>query len=325
MRGKKIVAAIIISSLIAAGMLFAGGQQETGHSDAKYKIGLTIELANPVWAELTEEAVRYGKEDLGVSVTYIDSEAQASKQVSQIENFIQSGMDAIIVCAVEANALTDVLKKANDAGVKVVAYTQVIEPADSLYLVDAYNTGYACGERAAQWINEVYPDTEIEWALMDLPIFPEIIDRANGIKEAVNKLAPQAKLVATASALTAEDGYNNAENFIQAHPELKAICTIGGGGAVGGNEGAKASGITDFEKFGLFGIDATENEIRNIINNDPQKSSVSLGGGKTHGRALVDMAYKLLEGDNIEHEVYMPISIVDSSNAQTYWNTMFAK
>lgn len=323
MKGRTILIALLLTMLVV-GNGFANGAAETAGSE-KLKVGLTIELANPVWAELTMEAARYGEEDLGISVTYVDSEAQAVKQVSQIENFIQSGMDAIIVCAVEANSLKDVLQKAKDAGVKIVGYTQVIQPADALYLVDAYNTGYACGERAAQWINDKYPNEQIKWALMDLPIFPEIIDRANGIKEAVAKLAPQAKLVATASALSAADGYTNAENFLQANPDLKAICTIGGGGAVGGNEGIKASGITDYESIGLFGIDATENEIRNIINGDPQKSSISLGGGKVHGRALVEMAYNLLTGKDVPAEVYMPISVIDSSNAQEYWDTMYAK
>ncbi|MCG8479752.1 MAG: sugar ABC transporter substrate-binding protein, partial [Spirochaetales bacterium] len=269
-----------MSSLVV-GFGFAGGESES--DERQFKVGITIELANPVWAELTEEAVRYGEQELGLDMVYVDSVASAATQVSQIENFIQGGMDAIIVTAVEANALRGALQKARDAGVFVVGYTQVIEPADALYLVDAYNTGYACGRRAAQWIHEVYPDTEVKWALMDLPIFPEIIDRANGIKEAIAELAPQATLVATASAQTAEDGYRNAENFLQAHPDLKVIATIGGGGAVGGNEGVKAAGVTDFDRFGLFGIDATRNEIRNILNGDPQKASVSLGGGATHG------------------------------------------
>ncbi len=336
---KKIISAmsVLLITIIIAGVLI-GCSQSTDDKQSTvdvpagskaserdvYRMGMTFELANPVWAELVQEAKKYGREK-DIEVTYVDSKADAATQVNQIENFIQDEMDAIIVCAVEANALKDVLKKAQDAGVKVVGYTQIIENADAQYLVDAYNTGYACGKRAAKWVNENYKDQKIEWALMDLPIFPEIIDRANGIKDAMAEIAPNAKLVATASAQTAEDGLKNAESFLQANPDLKVICTIGGGGAVGGNEGVKSAGIKDFDAFGLFGIDATEKEIQNIINGDPQKSSVSLGGGKVHGRTLIDMAYGLVEGKAVEAEVYMPIEVIDISNAQEYWDEMYAK
>lgn len=291
-----------------------------------FKVGITFsDLSNPVWAELVQEAERYAK-DKSISVTYVDAQSDATKQVTQIENFVQNGMDAIIVCAVEANAIADVTKQAKEAGIYVVAYTQVLENYDAQYLVDPYNTGYACGKRAAEWINENYGDEqEVQWALMDLPEFPEIIERANGIKAGVEENAKNAKLMATASALTAEEGLSNAENFLQANPELKVICCIGGGGSVGGNEGMKASGIKDFESVGLFGIDATENEILNIINKDPQKASISLGGGKAHGRALIDMTFSLLKGEEIETTQYMPIEVIDESNAQEYYDNIYAK
>lgn len=286
-------------------------------------VGVTFsDLGNPVWAELVREATSYG-EELDLNLTSVDAQGDASTQVTQIENFIQSGVDAIIITAVESNSLTDVTARAQDAGIKVVGYTQVLENYDAQYLVNAYDTGYANGERAAEWLNENYPDEEVEWGLMDLPVFPEIIDRANGIKDAIEEHAPQAVLVATAPALTTEDGVRNAENFLQANPDMKMIATIGGGGASGGNTGIKTSGITDFDSFGLFGIDATEQEILAIIDGDPQKASISLGGGKAHGRTLVEMTRSLLDGEDIEKDQYMPITVIDASNAQEYYDEVY--
>lgn len=310
------------SAITTSGPSGAGSSAESSAGDGT--VGITFsDLSNPVWAELVQEAESYGSEK-GLTVTYVDARNDSATQVTQIENFIQQGVSTIIICAVDANALVDVTKKAQDAGIKVVGYTQVLENYDAQYLVDAYNTGYANGEAAANWINENFDSSEtVEWALMDLPRFPEIIDRANGIKDAIAELAPNAKLVATAPALTAEEGVANAENFLQANPNLKVIATIGGGGAVGGNEGVKSAGVTDYESFGLFGIDATENEIQNIINGDPEKSTISLGGGKAHGRALIDITLDLLDGKDIEKDQYMPIEVIDSSNAQDYYDEIY--
>ncbi|QYM74972.1 sugar ABC transporter substrate-binding protein [Leucobacter luti] len=322
---KKLISIAATGALLLGLAACSTGGTTSAPAATEHTVGVTFsDLSNPVWAELVQEAQRYGAEE-GVAVNYVDAKSDAATQVTQIENFIQQGVDAIIICAVDSKSLEAATKKAQDAGIKVVGYTQVLDNYDAQYLVDAYETGYANGEAAGKWITENYGDEKVvEWALMDLPTFPEIIDRANGIKEAVAATAPNAKLVATNSALTAEEGVTNAENFLQANPDLKMIATIGGGGAQGGNEGVKASGITDFDSFGLFGIDATEIEIQNILKGDPQKSSISLGGGKAHGRTLIDITSDLLAGENVEKDQYMPVTVIDKSNAQEYFEETFA-
>ncbi|MEV8339706.1 sugar ABC transporter substrate-binding protein [Leucobacter sp. NPDC077196] len=321
---KKITAIAATGALLLGLAACSSGGSGAAPADTEFSVGVTFsDLSNPVWAELVQEAQSYGAEE-GVEVNYVDAKSDAATQVTQIENFIQQDVDAIIICAVDSESLKTATQKAQDAGIKIVGYTQVLDNYDAQYLVDAYETGYANGEAAAEWINENYGDEDVvEWALMDLPTFPEIIDRANGIKDAVEEIAPNAELVATNSALTAEEGVTNAENFLQANPDLKMIATIGGGGAQGGNEGVKASGITDFDSFGLFGIDATQIEIENIIKGDPQKSSISLGGGKAHGRTLIDITSDLLNGEEVEKDQFMPITVIDESNAQDYFDEMF--
>ncbi|WP_419508500.1 sugar ABC transporter substrate-binding protein [Blautia sp.] len=321
---KKRTLSVILAAATIIGTMSAGTAAVYA-DDAKddYTVGMTLNLGNLTWAELAESAKAHGKE-LGMNVTVQNSNDDATTQVSQIENFIQADVDAIIVAAVESNSVEDVCKAAQDAGIKVIAYTQVIENADAEYLVDAYNTGYACGKRAAEWIKEVYGDEPIEWALEDLPKYPEIIDRANGIKEAIEELAPNAELVATQPAEVMEDGQKNAENFMQSHPDIKVICSIGSGGGAGANEGVKSYISEDeYDKFGIFGIDATEQEIMNIINGDPQKSSVSLGGGAKHGEMLIDIADNFRNGVEQEKEQYMPITVIDSSNAQEYYDEQY--
>lgn len=340
---KKKVISLVLCAALAISALTACGNTEKAEEAAtpttptveeeateeavseEYVVGMTLNLGNLTWAELAE-AAKVRAEELGMTLTVQNSKDDATTQVSQIENFIQSGVDAIIVAAVEANAVEDVCKEAQNAGIKIIAYTQVIENADARYLVDAYNTGYACGTRAAEWINEVYGDEAIEWALQDLPKYPEIIDRANGIKDAIAEKAPNAVLVATQPAEVMEDGQKNAENFMQSHPDIKVITSIGSGGGAGANEGVKSYISEDeYETFGIFGIDATEQEIMNIINGDPQKSSVSLGGGAVHGEMLIDIADNFRNGVEQDQDQYMPITVIDASNAQEYYDTHFAK
>jgi ribose transport system substrate-binding protein len=319
---KKISVLIALGAaavLALTGCSTSPGSSTASGGDKTQTVGATFsDLSNPVWAELVKEAKSYGNTK-GISVTYVDAQNSSATQVTQIENFIQQGVDAIIVCAVDAKALTAVTKEAQAKGIKVIGYTQVLKNVDAQLLVDSYKTGYANGESAAKWINANYSkEPVVEWGLMDLPQYPEIIERAQGIKDAIAKLAPNSKLVATAPALTASDGVTNAENFLQANPKMKVIATIGGGGAGGGIEGVKSAGIKDFAKFGLFGIDATQPELKDIAAGGPEKSTISLGGGKAHGDILINMTLDLLNGKKVEKDQFMPITVVDKSNVAKF-------
>lgn len=314
---KKVIALILALTLVLSlGIALA--------EEGTYKVGMTFNLGNLTWAELCTEAKTYGA-SLGMEVTVVDDGDNAANQVAQIENFTESGMDCIIVAAVESASVSDACKKAMDAGIKIIGYTQELEFYDAEYLVDPYNTGYACGCAAAAWINEHYGDAEVvEWALQDLPKYPEIIDRANGIKAGIEDNTTNTKLVATAPAEIMADGVSNAETFMQGHPDIKVITSIGSGGGAGANEGVKSYISEDeYESFGIFGIDATEQEILNIINGDPQKSSVSLGGGAAHADAMIDMAYNFWKGIEQDAKQYMPITVIDKTNAEEYYATHF--
>jgi len=81
------------------------------------------------------------------------AEDVVSAQVSQIENMITKGVKVLIVAAVDGSALTDVLKKAADQGIKIVAYDRLIMNTPN---VDCYITfdNFKVGVAEALYIEE---------------------------------------------------------------------------------------------------------------------------------------------------------------------------
>ena len=73
--------------------------------------------------------------ELGADVNVQIANGSANEQVSQIEYFIKKGVDAIVVVAVDCYGLSDIVKKAHDAGIYVISYDRLIMNADSdLYI-----------------------------------------------------------------------------------------------------------------------------------------------------------------------------------------------
>ncbi len=72
---------------------------------------------------------------LGAEVNVQNANGDVEEQIRQIEYFIEKGVDVIVVVATDANALTDVITKAKDRGIKVISYDRLILNADTdLYI-----------------------------------------------------------------------------------------------------------------------------------------------------------------------------------------------
>jgi D-xylose transport system substrate-binding protein len=73
--------------------------------------------------------------DLGAEVNVQVANGDVETQISQIKYFIKKKMDVIVIVAADRDALTDVVREAKDAGIKVVSYDRLITNADSdLYI-----------------------------------------------------------------------------------------------------------------------------------------------------------------------------------------------
>ena len=97
-------------------------------------IGFSITtLQEERWQRDKEEFLKRA-EELGVTVDLRVADNDGDRQSSQIEEMVINGVDAIVVVPYNADALSDVIKKAKDLGIKVLSYDRLIKNSD----VDMY-------------------------------------------------------------------------------------------------------------------------------------------------------------------------------------------
>jgi len=68
----------------------------------------------------------------GYTVDLQYGEDNVDNQVAQIENMISKGAKVLVVASIDGEALTDVLKKAADAGIQVIAYDRLIKNTENV-------------------------------------------------------------------------------------------------------------------------------------------------------------------------------------------------
>jgi ribose transport system substrate-binding protein len=307
--------------LAVQGFVWAGGTKEEGPSGGKaaYTIGMTVQdLSNPVWAATCQELDRLVTED-GGKLIWLDCKSNAATQITQVENFISSGVDAILIHAVDGKAVEEVLSRARAKGIKVASRDEDLTNSDQNWLADNYKRGRIIGQEAAKWINEKLGGTA-EVGILDYPSIEVLLERGNGIVDALKEYAPNAKIVAQSSAINPIEGMAKTETFLQAYPNMKVIACIGGGGAVGANEAVKSSGKLTPD-FGIFSIDATPGELEAIANNEAIRMTVMVvGDGAAFGRDHFDRMKKLINNEPVERKIYFEGFPVTAENISQYYS-----
>lgn len=295
------------------------GSQE----DSTFKVGVTIQsLENSYWAGVFGE-VEELMEDKGWDYTILGSKDNSATQIQQIENFITNEVDLIMVHPSDPNALEDYLKSARDAGIKVMVWDDIMENTDVNWVLDNTELGYTIGTAAAEFINEHYSeDNKAEIAVMNYPQTPILLERENGILDALEDIAEEKyEVVAQQPAIDAQTALSHMETILQANPDVKIVASIGAGGDIGANEAFLTSTGGDIpEDMGIFSADATEQQLQAIVDGEATRASVGFeGSNKKTAEAVVDLYERLLNDEEFEDQnIYRPLLTIDVNNAEEY-------
>lgn len=304
----------VLVGVIAAITMMGMGTVEASAKDLK--IGLAVQtLSNQVWAQHADEITKRSEED-GNNLTVVECKENANTQIDQIENFITAGTDLIIVQPQDPDAIEEICKEAREAGTKIVCWDEEMENSDVNWIIKNYDLGKEIGNQAADWINEKFEDGACEVAVLGYPQTPILLDRENGILDALKEKAPNAKVVANQPAIDTTEGLNAMETILQANPDVKVVCCIGGGGAAGANEAFKGFyGSEVPEEVGVFSTDLTDETIASMENGEFNRMVVAITGNAYKcGDVVYDLAMEVAEGKEIDHNTYRELIPVTVEN-----------
>ena len=200
-------------------------------------VGITVgSLGNPYFVTLSKGAEAKAKLiNPKVRVTTLSADYDLNKQFTQIDNFIAAGVELILLNAVDPKAAIPAIKRAQKAGITVVAVDVAAIGADATVQTDNIQAGTIACQYIATGLKGK-GDVIIE----NGPQVAAVIDRVKGCKAVFAKNPGIHVLSADQDGKGSRDGgYNVAQGYLTRYAKIDAIFAINDPQAIGTDLAAK--------------------------------------------------------------------------------------
>lgn len=300
-----------------AGTSGANGMESEGSKavSEKAKIGLLAPTLQTEFFINIDDGLKKECEARGWDYVAVSFDNDSATAVTSIENMVTGKCD-VIVAMVSDESCDDALKKAQEAGVKIIECGVQTEVFDVCLSTDQYAIGKEIGTMAGEWINSTlggkgkavvyttFQNTDMQ-------------NRGNGIQDGLKEAAPDTEIleVVDIGKDVVGSGTTTTETMLQKYPELNCIVAYGDAAAVESSEAAKAAGKSG-DTFGIFSCDGTNQALKGIAENDPMHGTIRF---EDLGTIMAEYSEKLLAGETFPEPIQFPTQRVTSSNVSEFY------
>ena len=302
---KKLVS-VVLAATVAASMAGMTASAEG------LKIGYTcMDGTNPFFVTI-ENRVREMVEEQGDELISVDPANDVTLQITQVEDLIVQGIDAMLMNPAEAEGILPALDALKAEDIPIYGFDT--EVADMPYLVsyagsDNYNAGKVCGEDLVAKC----PDGG-KIIVLDSPTMNSVVDRTNGFLDAID--GHGFEIVAQQDAKgNLEVAMGIAEDLLQANGDVVAIFGGNDPTALGALAAANAAGITDCK---IYGVDGSPDIKAELASGDSLIEGTGAQSPVTIAETIVDVMYKSLAGEEVEDRYPVETFLITADNVDEY-------
>ncbi len=278
-------------------------------------IGISLgSLGNPFFQALAKGAtVEAQKVNPAVKVQTLGFDYDIGKQFTQIDNFIAAGVDMILLNPADAKAVGPAIKKAQAAGIIVVAVDTFAEAADATVTTN----NVQAGEISCQYmIDKLGGKGNV--IIENGPQVSAVVDRVNGCKAVIAKAPGITLLSSDQDAKGSRDGgLAVAQSLLTRFDKVDGIFAINDPQAIGTALAAKQVNRTSFVITSVDGAPDIESALKD--ENLKQIAASSSQDPFFMARRAVQLGAGLLAGQKPEQTVtLLPSVLVTRENVGEY-------
>ena len=284
------------------------------------KIGVSMDKFDDNFLTVLRNSMaEYAKTVPGVTLQVEDAKDDVSKQLSQVQNFIANGVNAIIVNPVDTSATAAITKAAADAGVPLVYVNR--EPID----VDKLGpkAAFVASNEAESGTLETKAVCKLLGGKGNILVIEGVlsnqsaVQRTKDVHEVIS--TPDCSGMKVIAEQTANydrtQGQNLMTNWLSKGMKFDAVVSNNDEMAIGAIQAMKSAGV-DTKKMIVGGIDATQDGLAAMKAGDLKVTVFQDAAGQ--GKGAVDAALALAAGKPVDKKVYIPFQLVTPANMDQF-------
>jgi ribose transport system substrate-binding protein len=310
--GASVRSAVGLLAIVVAGCSGGAPAKHAGTPDDPWIIGMSqCNLGEPWRVQMNADVRAAATAHSNLKVVFKDAQNSSLTQRAQVEEFVDQGVDLIIISPKEAAPLTQPVAAAYQKGIPVIVLDREVQGDQYTQFIGADNV--RIGREAGRWIREALGGNgkivELEGLMTSTPGQ----DRHQGFLEGLDQEHnPGLQVVFTGEMKWLEpDARTEMESALATHGHIDLVYAHNDPGAHGAWLAAKAAGRDREMKF--VGIDGLPQEGQQYIRQGILSATFLYPTG---GDVAVDQALAILGGQKVEKKIVLGTRIFTGDNIE---------
>lgn len=306
---KKLALTMMLSAVLTSSA-FAADPMKIGVSMAIFDDNFLTTLRNSIEATAKEQ---------GVEVQIEDAKNEVGTQLNQIQNFVASGVKAIIVNPVDTDATVAMSEAAEKAKIPLIYVNR--QPVNVDKLPD--NQAFVASDEVVSGTLQMTEVCKMMGGKGKIVVMmgelsnQAAVQRTKDIEDVIAK--DGCKDIKIVEKQTAEwsrtKGNDLMTNWLSAGTEFDALVSNNDEMALGAIQALKAAG-RPMDKVIVAGVDATADALAAMKAGDLDVTVFQSAAGQ--GKGALEAAVKLAKGEAVEQKVWIPFELVTPENMDKY-------
>ncbi|HXH73554.1 MAG TPA: substrate-binding domain-containing protein [Bacteriovoracaceae bacterium] len=276
-------------------------------ADKVYTIGMSqCNLGEPWRVQMNSDIKKSAETHKNLNVVFKDAQNDTLKQRSQIEEFVNAGVDLLIVSPKEAGPLTKIIADAYKKGIPVIILDRKIMGDTYTTFIGADNK--KIGQAVGEWLNKKFSTggkiVELKGLMTSTPGQDRHSGFVTGIKNTKLNVLFEADMKWQGPIARKE-----MESALSVHPKIDIVYAHNDPAAMGAYLAAKAAGRE--KEITFVGIDGLPHEGRAYVQKGILAASFEYPTG---GKEAIDSALSILGGKTVEREITLKSKVFTKDN-----------
>ncbi len=303
--GFALLGAIALTATGCAGSSDAGSDSSGGGGDETVTVGFAQTGSESGWRSANTESMKTAfSADNGFDLVFNAADNDPAAQIAAVRDFINQGVDAIVIAPIVEDGWDDVLQEAADAEIPVILEDRTVSSSDDLFKawvgVDFKKEGVTAGT----WAADTFGDTATKMVVLEGTTgSAPANDRAAGFDEAIKDTAIE-KIDSQTGDFTRDGGKSVMEGFLQKYgvDGIDLVFAHNDDMALGAIEAIEAAGAVPGVDIQIVSIDAVKDGMQALVDG---KINYIVECNPLLGDLAAGLVKDSLAGKDVEKETFV--------------------